>query len=375
MATVDDVAPNFVRARDRWPEAPTLAKHYEEVVDAYNHNGHALVETVKSFIECVCLTILGEFGKAMPSSSPSTTELLAETLQVLSLKNTRGASKFDRVLSAHSRLADALSEMRNEDCPVAHGKDGFLDTLTSNHTRAFLLTGDTLLCLLLSALEGKEPDLRFTREPYERFPHLHERIDTAVTVESTVEDEEESPMIVLTLGTPSLAEGLELRVEPSRLLYSIDRTAYLELLSASVPEIPQPEEVGEQARVTVSQLPAAREIPPAVQVVSSYDGSLRALRADLQRYLDSLGLGEADSLTADFQLVDSLLATAEQNLGVDWTDRPSLQARLKVALRRVLIQSGIAEEEASSSAEHLVTWFRIQSTGLPATEGTSGDQE
>ena len=199
--------PNLWRSRERWPEAPTLATHYEAVVSSYNGNGHGLVETVKSFIECVCITILGEFGKPMPSSNPSTTQLFVETLGVLGLENTRGASKFDRVLSAHNRLADALSDMRNQDGPVAHGKDGFLDTLTSNHTRAFLLTGDTLLCLLLSALEGKNPDLQFTREPYERFSHLHDWIDSSVTVESSVEDEEDLPVIVLTLRTASLSEG------------------------------------------------------------------------------------------------------------------------------------------------------------------------
>ena len=219
--TFDEIVPNYARARDRWTEAPTLINHYEVVVSSYNGNSYGLVETVKSFIECVCLTILGEFGKPMPSSRPSTTQLLVETLRVLGLEKTRGASKFDRVLTAHNKLADALSDMRNENGPIAHGKDGFLDTLTSNHTRAFLLTGDTILCLLLSALEGKDPDLRFTREPYERFLHLHERIDSSVTVESSIEDEENLPIIVLTLRTGSLSEGLELRVEPSQLLYGI----------------------------------------------------------------------------------------------------------------------------------------------------------
>ena len=45
---------------------------------------------------------------------PSTTELLVTTLDRLGLRNTRGASKFDRVLSAHNKLADALNDCRNE---------------------------------------------------------------------------------------------------------------------------------------------------------------------------------------------------------------------------------------------------------------------
>jgi hypothetical protein len=374
MTILDEIAPNYVRARDRWPEAPTLADHYEAVVSSYNGSSHGLVETVKSFTECVCLTILGEFGKPMPSSNPSTTELFVETLRVLGLENTRGASKFDRVLSAHNKLADALSDMRNENGPIAHGKDGFLDTLTSNHTRAFLLTGDTILCLLLSALEGKDPDLQFTREPYETFLRLHEQIDSSVTVESSVEDEEDLPVIVLTLRTPSLSEGLELRVEPSRLLYSIDRTAYIELLAASLPELLPLERVVKEPQLTVKPLPATQDVWPTAQFVPSYQGILSPLRGELQRYLDSLDLATTPSGTGSTQLVDSLLATAERNMGIDWMEREALQARMKVALRRVLIQFGIAREEAVSCAEHLVSWFRIQAVGVPDGESKGGDE-
>ena len=71
MSSLDEIAPNFARATDRWPDAPTLSDHYAAVVSIYDGNGHGLVDTVKSFIECVCHTILGEFGKPMPSATPS----------------------------------------------------------------------------------------------------------------------------------------------------------------------------------------------------------------------------------------------------------------------------------------------------------------
>src|SRR5262249_10339360 len=157
--------------------------HYESVIQSYQGNSFGLLATIKSFIECVCLTILGEFGKSMPSATPTTTDMYVEALKCLGLQNSRGASKVDKLLSAHNKMADALSEIRNESCPLAHGKDGFLDTLTVNERRAFLITADTILALLLSALEGTEPDLQYTREPYERFEYLHERLDTNIDVE------------------------------------------------------------------------------------------------------------------------------------------------------------------------------------------------
>ena len=235
MEPIDSFSPHFRLAKERWPNAPTLSNHYSAVVESYEGNAHSLIATIKSFVECVCLTVLGEFGRSMPSSDPSTTELLVEALKSLGLQNSRGASKVDKLLSAHNRLADALTELRNESDPVAHGKDGFLDALSINERRAFLVTADTILALLLAAHAGTEPDLQYTREPYDRFVHLHERIDRAVTIETSVE-EEDNQTLVVTVRTGGQNEGVKLRVEPSRLLYAIDRTAYVEVLASTTTE-------------------------------------------------------------------------------------------------------------------------------------------
>ena len=142
MEPFDAFVPQFRRARERWQEAPTLASHYDAVVKSYEGIAYGIIASVKSFIECVCLTILGEFGKTVPSET-TTTFLLSEALRTLGLDSGRGASKVGKLLSAHNKMADALNEMRNEHDPVAHGKDGFLDTLTTNECRAFLVTADS----------------------------------------------------------------------------------------------------------------------------------------------------------------------------------------------------------------------------------------
>lgn len=77
MEPFDAVVPQFRRARERWPEAPTLATHYDAVVKSYESSAYGIIGSVKSFTECVCITILGEFGKAAPSDA-STTQLLGE---------------------------------------------------------------------------------------------------------------------------------------------------------------------------------------------------------------------------------------------------------------------------------------------------------
>lgn len=362
MNEFDFLVPNYRKAVDRWSEAPTLSHHYKALVDSYESNCHGLIEMVKSFIECVCLTVLGEFGKPMPTGSPNTTDMLVGTLGMLGLRNCRGSSELDRVLSAHNKLADALSNMRNHHGPVAHGKDGFLDALTNNHLRTYLLTGDTLLCLILSSLEGTDPDLQYTREPYERFTHFHDRIDKSVKVESSIEDEENSQMIVLSFKTMSLPEGLELRVEPSRLLYAIDRASYIELLAASAIEAATaelPVDVQKAQETSLLQSPAIKESQSVLSVVT-YEGKLLSLRGGLGKYIESLGLSASSSKPDGSNLLNSLLATAESNMGTDWATREVLQARMKISLKKVLKQFGIIDMAANDCAEHLVTWFRIQ---------------
>jgi hypothetical protein len=371
MDALDSIAPHFRQATERWPEAPTLLNHYKAVAESYEGSGHGLIGTVKSFIECICLTVLGEFGKPMPSSEPSTTELLVEALKTVGLENSRGGARIDRLLSAHNRLADTLTEMRNDNDPVAHGKDGFLDTLTVNERKAFLLAGDTILALLLCAHDGTAPDLRHTREPYDRFAHFHERIDSAATVEAVIDDDGEHQVVVVTLRTSGLKEGIQLRFEPSKLLYAIDREAYVELLKSSsiesasvMPSI----EIAETVVDGAAPMHASEPAPPTAEVVPSYDGVLSPLKEALDQYLHSLGLMTPDSAQASVSLRDSVLAVAERNMGLDWTSREPLQAAMKVALRRTLVQFGINQRSAEQSAEHLVSWLKIQAVGL----GNSG---
>ena len=370
-SSLDTVAPYFLRMVERWSLAPTLINHYQAVVESFEGNQHGLVETVKSFVECVCLTILGEYGKPMPTSNPSTTDMFVEALRLLGLQNTRDGGNLSRLLSAHNKLADALSEMRDGNGPIAHGKDGFLDTLSQNHLRTYLLTADTLLALLLAALDGTEPDIQFTREPYERFSHLHDRIDSSVRVESSVEYEEDSSVLVVNMKTNGLPDSVELRIEPSHLLYAIDRTAYIEVLAASTAEaFTAPPEKGLLAEdVMMVASAVTTEKAPYSKIITEYTGYLSPLTEELQRYLESLNLPEPLKPPAGGNIIDSLLGTAEANIGTDWREREVLQARIKVALRRTLTHFGIPEDAAKKCSEHLVAWLKIQTVGLANDEG------
>ena len=360
MNHVDELAPHFRLALELWPEAPNLSNHYAAVNEAFGGTAHGLIATVKSFVECVCLTVLGEFGQPQPGSDPSTTDLLGEALRCLGLQNDQGGSKVSKVLSAHNKLADALSDIRNNMDPVAHGKDGFLDLLSSNEKRAYVLTADTILALLLAAHDGTDPDLQYTRYPYDRFEHLHERVDRSVGIDVTVTDDDGRQTIVVDLRTASLPEGLRLRYAPSQFLYALDRSAYVEILrSASVDTDELDDDVEDEAVEEVLRGSiSAKSVPPVPLVVADYDGRLQHLRPGLSAILDALHVaaGRVDQAG----LVNSILATVDEHLGLDWASREPLIAAMQIALRRLLVRLGVEREEADRAAHELVLWLQTQ---------------
>jgi Abortive infection C-terminus/Domain of unknown function (DUF3387) len=370
ISVTTDALPNYRRASDRWPQAPALAQYQAAINQCIAGNGHGVVEHVKSFIECVCITIMKEFGEQLPSGSPNLTRFLVAALGVLGLQNSRGASKLDKVLSAFNKMSEALDEMRNENGPVAHGKDGFLDAIEDDHARSFLHAGDAIVGVLLNALEGKHPNLLVTREPYERFAHLSGRIDRSVAINAKVDYEDDSPVLIVSLSIGNKPESIDLRIEPSRLLYGIDRNAFVEVLS-DAPETLDEEDKDEDeeaappvATPTMELAALTHPEPVAVDVVGSYLGEFARLRDGLRAFLVSEGIINAPG----DELLNSLLATAESNSGVDWQTRENLQARMKVGLRRVLRKERIDSIKVADASERLLTWLKASS---PLSTNTS----
>ena len=381
MPDIDFLAPNYRRAKDRWPDAPLLQSAYDALVECYEGKKHGLVEHAKSYVECVCVTILADFGQVLPSSKPSTTDLLVAALHPLGMQNSHGANKIDKVLSAFNRLTVALSEARNEDGPVAHGRDGFLDLVSSDHSRAFLHAADAILSILLNAHEGTDPDLLVTREPFERFSHLNERIDHAVVVSAQIDEDEAHPVFVLSVTTGGEEEAIELRAEPSRLLYEIDRPAYIEVLRTvrKLAEADREDTVEEEAgeselRKSKPPIPVStrRMEEPIVVITDSYKGQVQVLRRPLEDFLKSENI-DPDLSSASGTLLDSLLATLEGNIGLDWETRETIQSRIKVGCKRVFMRHGIDADSAEEAADRLLSWLKF--SGLAYLDRASRESE
>ena len=102
-------------------------------------------------------------------------------------------------------------------------------------------------------------------------------------------------------------------------------------------------------------------------VVSVYDGALNTLRSGLGAFLASEGVKPADANAGEARLLDSLLATADKNMLLDWKARESIQAKLKVTFKRVLVLFGTAPEKAREVAEHMLDWLCVQAAETVGT--------
>jgi hypothetical protein len=252
--------------------------------------------------------------------------------------------------------------MRNENGPVAHGKDGFLDVMEEDHARAFLHTGDAIIGLLMNALEGKQPNLIATREPYERFKHLCDQIDRTVDIDASIDRDDDVPVLVVSLTTSGRRkEVIELRIEPSRLLYGVDRAAFVDVIAEAPKAVRKVEEdeIEEQdfqpvPAVAVSAPVALHETEIAF-VGREHLGQFKNLRAGLRTFL----ISEAINMNPPDNLLDSLLNAAELNGGLDWQTRDGLQSRMKVGFRRVLGKEGIAASNVSDLPERLLMWLKL----------------
>jgi hypothetical protein len=134
--------------------------------------------------------------------------------------------------------------------------------------------------------------------------------------------------------------------------------------------VPQPAaEVGATALTPVegSPLRAATPVATTAEVVPTYEGALSTLKAPLQEFLQKLGGLETAAASTGTNLRNSILATAERSMGLDWVSREPLQAAMKVALRRTLIKFGIEASRAEQTAERLVAWLKTNAATLTET--------
>lgn len=245
-----DWCPGIREACSHWRDAPMLQQTFEELERALAEDNDACIDSAKAIVEVVCQIILQELDS--PSNSVRPVEALptfgawmSAAVRALKLGDIRH-NGFQKLVSQHRKLTDALGDLRNDAGTASHGREGFLQRLSVHHRRAAVLSADAIVTFLHQAYLEAELDLVRTREPYERFDHLHRMIDAQVSLQADVDEE---GFLAVDVTLPS-GDVLPLRVEASRLLYQLDRDAYVEALNAArgapAPVVEQDGEQGEE---------------------------------------------------------------------------------------------------------------------------------
>ncbi len=245
-----DWCPGIREVCSHWRDASMLHQTFDELERTLAENNDACIDSAKAIVEVVCQIILQELDSpsnpVRPAEAlPSFGAWMSATVRALKLGDVRH-NGFQKLVSQHRKLTDALGELRNDSGTASHGRDGFLQRLSVHHHRAAVLSADAIVTFLHQAYLEAELDLVRTREPYERFDHLHELIDASVGLLADVDEE---GYLAVEIKLPS-GDLLPLRVEASRLLYQLDRSAYVEALNAArgapVPIVKHGGEQGEE---------------------------------------------------------------------------------------------------------------------------------
>lgn len=227
-----DWCPGIREACAHWRDAPMLQHTFQALEASLEGRSDTAIDAAKGVVECVCRVIIDQLDNPQkplkPNDDDSINKWVSTAIRLLNPNEKRDRT-FADLIKHHNSLADSLRILRNDAGPLSHGKDGFIRVLSAYHHRVAVLSADAIVTFLHQAYLEAELDLVRTREPYERFDQLHGLIDANVSLQADV-DEQGYLSVDVTL--PS-GDVLPLRVEASRLLYQLDREAYVEALNAA----------------------------------------------------------------------------------------------------------------------------------------------
>ena len=245
-----DLCPGIREACEHWREAPMLQQTFEALERTLEQDNDACIDCAKAVVEVVCRVVVESFhtpqAPLKPAQEmPTLSDWLSAAIRALKLGDVRD-DRFKKLVSSHYKLADALNELRNKAGPASHGRDPYLERLAVHHRRTAVLSADAIVVFLHKAYLDTQLNPISSREPWERFAADNALIDAHVGLAVEAEDGDSPVLRFLLPG----GDELPINIEISRLLYQLDRDAYVEALNAArgaPAQIVEPdEEQGEQ---------------------------------------------------------------------------------------------------------------------------------
>jgi hypothetical protein len=214
-----------------WQNTPMLLQTFEAVQQSLEQDNDTCIDCSKAMVESVCQLIISSFhtdeSPLLPQKdNPSLSDWLYAAIRALKLGDIRD-DKFQKLVSSHHKLAKALNDLRNDAGPASHGKDPYLKRLAEHHRRSAVLASDAVIAFLHQAYLDSKLNPEVSREPWERFADLNQLIDSFVEIRI---DDDEPNLLIFRLPN---GDDLSILAEPSRLLYLLDRSAYVEACNAA----------------------------------------------------------------------------------------------------------------------------------------------
>jgi hypothetical protein len=221
-----------------WKHAPMLQQTFETLAREFADENDACIDAAKGFVECACRLLIQELDDPLnpiagwPDSPirnahPSFGNWVSAAFRLLAIVERRD-DPFSKVISQHYGLTEALGKFRDVAGTISHGKEGLTKKLSAHHRRAALLAADAIVTFLHEAYLEREPDPVRTFEPYERFETSNAIIDEFTALSAEADDDGFLQVVVSLPG----GESVPIAIEPSRLLFGVDREAYKLVLNA-----------------------------------------------------------------------------------------------------------------------------------------------
>jgi Abortive infection C-terminus len=220
---------------EHWKHAPMLQQTFEALKRAFEEENDACIDASRAIVECACRVILSNLDDPLNpitpiEKDPSFSSLVSATIRVLQLSDIRDEA-FKKLVSQHNKLTVALGDLRNKAGSTSHGKDGFIEKLSSHHRRSSLLAADAIISFIHYAYLEKKLDVALSKEPYERFNLGNEVIDAYATIRIQTDDDGLQRLMIVKPGKEP-REEFEFSIPISRLLFDYDREIYKDVLNA-----------------------------------------------------------------------------------------------------------------------------------------------
>lgn len=215
-----------------WKQAPMLQQTFETLEREFAEENDACIDAAKGLVECACRVLIEELDDPLSPQKPEAGDsplgyLVGIATRLLDLGSVRHRA-FSDLIKQHNKLTETLRVLRNEAGTVSHGKDGFIARLSAHHRRSAMLAADAIITFLHEAYLEREPDPVRTFEPYERFETSNALIDEYA---SLLAKDDEDGLLQVAVILPG-GDEVPLAIEPSRLLFGVDREAYKLVLNA-----------------------------------------------------------------------------------------------------------------------------------------------